>query len=247
MYRVLYILILFIVFPVSAQDRFITLDWQKLPAVQTLPEISESIPLSDDFYLNNYDVKIEFPEFVDLASEAVVELIAKGVTLPDYPQAEVSVVTSADKAFLNVRFVPVVYRKGIYQRINSFKLSVISTPISAITLAATRAVTLATTENSVLSSGRFVKIRVSDTGVYRITQAELRKMGFSNPDKVRLYGYGGYLLSEKFSEHPADDLPEVPLYRGGDGVLFYARGTLHWKKTGDTFVRIKNFYSDDAY
>ena len=190
MYRVLYILILFIVFPVSAQDRFITLDWQKLPAVQTLPEISESIPLSDDFYLNNYDVKIEFPEFVDLTPEAVVELIAKGVTLPDYPQAEVSVVTSADKASLNVRFVPVVYRKGIYQRINSFKLSVISTPISATTLAATRAATLATTENSVLSSGRFVKIRVSDTGVYRITQADLRKMGFSNPDKVRLYGYG---------------------------------------------------------
>ena len=176
MYRVLYILILFIVFPVSAQDRFITLDWQKLPAVQTLPEISESIPLSDDFYLNNYDVKIEFPEFVDLTPEAVVELIAKGVTLPDYPQAEVSVVTSADKASLNVRFVPVVYRKGIYQRINSFKLSVISTPISATTLAATRAATLATTENSVLSSGRFVKIRVSDTGVYRITQADLRNM-----------------------------------------------------------------------
>lgn len=188
MYRVLYILILFIVFPVSAQDRFITLDWQKLPAVQTLPEISESIPLSDDFYLNNYDVKIEFPEFVDLTPEAVVELIAKGVTLPDYPQTEVFVATSADKASLNVRFVPVVYRKGIYQRINSFKLSVISTPISATTLAATRAATLATTENSVLSSGRFVKIRVSDTGVYRITQAELRKMGFSNPDKVRIYG-----------------------------------------------------------
>ena len=202
MYRVLYILILFIVFPVSAQDRFITLDWQKLPAVQTLPEISESIPLSDDFYLNNYDVKIEFPEFVDLTPEAVVELIAKGVTLPDYPQTEVSVATSADKASLNVRFVPVVYRKGIYQRINSFKLSVISTPISATTLAATRAATLATTENSVLSSGRFVKIRVSDTGVYRITQAELRKMGFSNPDKVRIYGYGGICFRRNSQNTP---------------------------------------------
>lgn len=47
-----------------------------------------------------------------------------------------------------------------------------------------------------------MKIRVSDTGVYRITQAELRKMGFSNPDKVRIYGYGGYLLSEKFLRTP---------------------------------------------
>lgn len=39
----------------------------------------------------------------------------------------------------------------------------------------------------------------------------------------------------------------MPLYRGGDGVLFYARGTLHWQKNGNTFGRIKNFYSDYAY
>lgn len=244
MYRVLYILILFIAFPVSAQESFITLDWQELPAAQTLPEVSENIPLPDNFNSYNYDVKIEFPEFVNLTPEAAAELTEKAVILPDYPQVETSVASSADKAFLNVQFVPVVYRKGIYQRINSFKLSLVSTP-APVTRASS--VALATTENSVLSSGRFVKIRISDTGVYRITQAELRKMGFSNPDKVRLYGYGGYLLSEKFSEHPADDLPEVPLYRGGDGILFYGRGTLYWKKASESFVRIKNFYSDDAY
>lgn len=125
--------------------------------------------------------------------------------------------------------MPVVHRGGVYQRINSFKLSVISTPVP---VAARANYTVAkTTEKSVLSSGRFVKIRVSDSGVYRITSAELRGMGFSNPDKVRLYGYGGYLLSNRFSEHPADDLPEVPLYRGGDGVLFYARGTRTGRRT----------------
>ena len=245
MHRVLYILLLFVVFPVSAQNRFITLNWQELPAAQTLPEVVESIPLPDDFRFYTYHVKIEFPEFVDLDPEAAAELTRKKVNLPDYPQAETSVGVAAYEGILSVRFVPVVHRGGVYQRINSFKLSVISTPVP---VAARANYTVAkTTEKSVLSSGRFVKIRVSDSGVYRITSAELRGMGFSNPDKVRLYGYGGYLLSNRFSEHPADDLPEVPLYRGGDGVLFYARGTLHWQKNGNTFGRIKNFYSDYAY
>ena len=191
MHRVLYILLLFVVFPVSAQNRFITLNWQELPAAQTLPEVVESIPLPDDFRFYTYHVKIEFPEFVDLDPEAAAELTRKKVNLPDYPQAETSVGVAAYEGILSVRFVPVVHRGGVYQRINSFKLSVISTPVP---VAARANYTVAkTTEKSVLSSGRFVKIRVSDSGVYRITSAELRGMGFSNPDKVRLYGYGGYL------------------------------------------------------
>lgn len=247
MHRVLYILLLFVIFPASAQNRFITLNWQELPAAQTLPEVVENIPLPDDFRFYTYQVKIEFPEFVDLDPEAAAELTRKKVNLPDYPQAETSVGVAAYEGILNVRFVPVVYRGGVYQRINSFKLSVISTPVPVAARASRAVASTKTTENSVLSSGRFVKIRISDSGVYRITSAELRGMGFSNPDKVRLYGYGGYLLSNRFSEHPADDLPEVPLYRSGDGVLFYARGTLHWEKSGNTFVRIKNFYSDYGY
>lgn len=51
-------------------------------------------------------------------------------------------------------------------------------------------------------------------------------MGFSRPEKVRVFGYGGYLLSQRFNEHPAADLPEVPLLRLSDGVLFYGRGTV---------------------
>ena len=127
MHRVLYILLLFVVFPVSAQNRFITLNWQELPAAQTLPEAVETIPLPDDFRFYTYHVKIEFPEFVDLDPEAAAELTRKKVNLPDYPQAETSVGVAAYEGILSVRFVPVVHRGGVYQRINSFKLSVIST------------------------------------------------------------------------------------------------------------------------
>lgn len=243
MYKVLYILLLFVAFPVSAQDRFVTLNWQELPAPQTLPTFVESIPLPDDFSSYTYQVNIEFPEFSDLDNEAITVLTEKKTTLPAYPQAETSVGISAHEGFLHISLVPVVYRNGVYQRINSFKLSIVRTPVLA-----TRAVTsLQTTKNSVLSSGRFVKIRISDSGVYGITYAELRKMGFASPDKVRLYGYGGNLLSQKFAEHPADDLPEVPVYRGGDRILFYGLGPVSWKRVSDEYIRVRNFYSDYGY
>ena len=188
MHRVLYILLLFVVFPVSAQNRFITLNWQELPAAQTLPEVLESIPLPDDFRFYTYHVKIEFPEFADLDPEAAAELTRKKVNLPDYPQAETSVGVAAYEGILSVRFVPVVHRGGVYQRINSFKLSVISTPVP---VAARANYTVAkTTEKSVLSSGRFVKIRVSDSILikcgfmdmevtcYRIVSPSIRRMIF---------------------------------------------------------------------
>jgi len=51
---------------------------------------------------------------------------------------------------------------------------------------------------SVLSEGRWVKVSVDKTGIYKLTYAELRKMGFSNPDKVSVHGYGGWIMDEDF-------------------------------------------------
>lgn len=242
---VLYIL-LFLVLPVSAQNGFITLDWQELPAVQTLPTVTETLPLPSDFRSRAYQVNIEFPELEPLAREAVSELSKQGISLPESPKLETSVRVSAHQGFLQVSFIPVICRDGQYQRIRSFKLSLTS---SGVATRSSVGVAASTTTNSVLSSGRFVKIRVSGTGVYRITTAELSKMGFTRPDKVRLYGYGGYLLSQEFALHPADDLPEVPLYRKANALLFYARGTVSWKVNGahTAFSRIQNFYSNYSY
>mgnify|MGYP002284558848 FL=1 len=55
--------------------------------------------------------------------------------------------------------------------------------------------------------------------------------------------------SQRFNEHPAADLPEVPLLRLSDGVLFYGRGTVSWTPDSQNtyFVRERNFYSDEGY
>lgn len=257
--------------PVSAQE-FVTLNWQELPSVQTLPAVTRELPLKDDFRSFTYQVEIEFPEYQRLNKGEVAALemrldslrrfsdedMSFKEGLPVSPQITSFIKVSAHRGFLSIHFVPVVYREGSYQRLNSFKLSVKSFPkkegmgegtTTRSTAISSTKTSLKDCTNSLLSSGRWTKIRVRNTGVFKITNAELKKMGFSRPERVRVFGYGGYLLSQRFSEHPAADLPEVPLLRLSDGVLFYARGTVSWKPDtkNSYFVRERNFYSDEGY
>ncbi len=106
------------------------------------------------------------------------------------------------------------------------------------------------TRQSLLASGKWVKIRVKDEGVYQLTSATLKNMGFSNPDKVRLYGYNLPVLPEAKIENIADDMAEIPAYRKSNGtMLFYSCGTTRWKKTlsGTAFTHTNNPYSSYVY
>lgn len=106
-------------------------------------------------------------------------------------------------------------------------------------------------EHSLLASGKWVKIRVSKEGVYQISKSKLAKMGFSNPDKVSLYGYNLPVLPEAKIENISDDITEIPLWRRSDGsVLFYSFGTVKWqpKSNGSSeFTRTNNTYSSYVY
>ena len=66
---------------------------------------------------------------------------------------------------------------------------------------------------SKLATGKWVKISIPETGVYEITNNELREMGFNNPSSVRLYGFGGNRISEVLNGLATDDLVSVPLMR----------------------------------
>lgn len=82
------------------------------------------------------------------------------------------------------------------------------------------------TENSLLSSGRWVKIKVSSTGMQEIPFSQLKQLGFSDPSKVAVYGYSGVELSSyEFSTSMPDDLPAVPVASYGDKLVFYGVAT----------------------
>ncbi len=113
-------------------------------------------------------------------------------------------------------------------------------------------------ETSALATGEWVKMRIGETGIYKLTYEQLVEMGIPSPANVRVHGYGGAMLPERFSEPYTDDLPEVSIYmnKGNDGVfgsgdyiLFYAQGPVAWKYNNATglYAHTRNVYSDYGY
>lgn len=102
---------------------------------------------------------------------------------------------------------------------------------------------------SLLSEGKWVKIRVDKTGIYKLSYADLKNMGFSDPSKVSVHGYGGWPLDEDFSKEYIDDVPSTPVWRGNDYLLFYGKGPVKWEydSSSQTFVHMNNPYSLYGY
>lgn len=109
--------------------------------------------------------------------------------------------------------------------------------------------------SSVLKEGKWVKIRVAESGIHCLTYDELADAGL-NPLNLRIYGYGGAMLSQDFKKTPIDDLPSVAFYmnKGADGIfnsgdyiLFYAQGPDAWEYSNGKFTHTRNPYSRYGY
>jgi hypothetical protein len=107
------------------------------------------------------------------------------------------------------------------------------------------------TEKSVLSKGKWAKIKIPETGIYKLTYDEIRNMGFSNPENIRVFGFGGAMLDENILNPRIDDLPEIAIYDGGNYVLFYAQGAIKWNSNlNSSYCRFNftiNPYSNSGY
>ena len=119
------------------------------------------------------------------------------------------------------------------------------------------------TNSSVLSTGNWFKIGVTQNGIYKLDKTALTKLGINttaiNPKNIRIYGNGGRLLSEKNSDFKYDDLRENAIEVIGesdsifditDYVLFYGQSTDDWKhRTGSTmpFEHQMHYYSDTSF
>lgn len=104
-------------------------------------------------------------------------------------------------------------------------------------------------ETSALNTGKWVKIKVEDTGIYQISAATLSGWGFSDISKVKIFGYGGAMISEIMGNGYIDDLPQVPVMRSGNRILFYAQSNVSWTETSGKirFQQQQNPYATAGY
>ncbi len=106
---------------------------------------------------------------------------------------------------------------------------------------------------SVLSSGKWIKIKTSGKGVYKIPYSTLTDWGFSNPASVSVYGSGGKHLSEKPEEITYDDLEQNAVWHdesGGENCLFfYEPGNVEWSlnNSGEYFEHKNHDYSNQGF
>lgn len=110
-------------------------------------------------------------------------------------------------------------------------------------LAAVTAAAESYSPNSVLSDGRWIKIKVTDTGVQRISHEMLRSWGFTNPERVAVYGYGSVEASMQLATAP-DDIPPTPSCHTEGALYFYGESDLRVRPTSQKGIAsYRNYYS----
>lgn len=241
---------------VNAQaQRFYNLSPEDVKIETKLPIFACSIPLSGAFSDSVYTAFIRYPEFMDMSPSDVANFRRLSDSIPmSLPKIRQQVVTSRKQGALEVEFCPVIYREGKYQVLVSFMLGVSSKAQTGNMIRGAMA-TRGTSKperyaaHSVLAHGKWAKIRVPATGVYQLTDALIRKAGFSDINKVKVFGYGGNLQNETLLEadlRNLDDLKEVPTCVVGGRRLFHAKGPVSWSGNEAT-IRTRNPYSDYGY
>lgn len=251
--------------PASAQQFFhLTADELRVDTLST-PQFTHVMPLPEAWRDSVYTVSIVYPEYADMAAADVANYKRLVAEQPDAePKVETHVTFDRKRASLLAAVNPVVFRDGRYKQLVSFMLRResrakfdVRRDAAAYGERADAKVNVWDTlpaakryaEHSVLREGRWAKIRVAESGIYQLTSALVRQAGFTDINKVKLYGFGGNLINETLDpkdlvEH--DDLKEVATCDVDGKRLFYARGPVSWEtETADR--RTRNYYSNYGY
>jgi len=240
----------------SASQRFFNLTYDQVKIDSALPHVTYSLPLGLDYQDSIYKVSILYPDFIELP-QADVDQYNKisGAPLSELPVINQFIAVNSKQPCLVVSFCPIVFRDGHYRILASYMLKVESSAInktrakSSATISRSTVLSSRYAISSVLSSGSWAKIKIASSGVFELTDALIRKAGFSDISKVHIYGYGGNLQNEVLNEDELiayDDLKEVALCNINGKRLFYGRGPVSWS-SNDASRRTRNPYSDYGY
>lgn len=246
----------------SAQAReFIHIQVGDYAVVDRLPSFTEEVNLGQTSH-SDYNVEIVYPEYTALTAkekELVKEMEAAG-----FGDGSLHLEKYASRGrgdlFLSVTFSPIVKKDGRWVRLSSCKLKI--TPNlkrMKQSVSNTSSKSERWTKNSVLSTGKWAKIRVSAEGIYALSLDQLSQMGFKDMDRVKVYGYGGLIQDEAFdfsspsadvlSTATPDDLVEIPVVYHDWNLLFWAEGTRRWNYNTATqrYAHVNNYYSQYSY
>jgi hypothetical protein len=187
-------------------------------------------------------------------TNTVFEPINNSIILPDSIGSELKfskvIGTSRGKSFLRVSVIPFVKRENQIMKLTKFTLSLIENSIQV----KSAQVIFPWKSTSVLGSGKWVKIKTKNKGIYKITSDQLNQWGFASLDEVCMYGNGGFMLPIMNKDLKIDDLLKYPVWKGKDNtnkdcLFFYSAGniSLNYDIESGTLSHVQNYYSTETY
>ena len=235
--------------PVQAQ-RFFNLTSAEVKVDSVLPHFVYSKPLQGDWRDSIYTVSLKYAEYIDMSATDIVNYNRlSGAVLPHQVALHQQVVECRKQGSLRVDFCPLVFRDNRYQMMVSFMLDVKARPMKRTEQKArmrSNSSSSVYSDHSVLAQGRWAKIQVNESGIHQLTEQVVHQAGFSDINKIRIYGYGGNLQDEALSASylaENDDLHEITQCVVDGRHYFYAKGPVSWSDNAST-QRIRNPYSD---
>ena len=232
----------------AESSRILDTGWQSMCTDSVRPWCGFGRQLNGNWQDSVYMADIAYPELLRIKASDLKRWNLQPEDIPQWPVVETTIGVSRDEATLDAGFMPIIERDGSFYAILSYKpIITVVQPAVRHTEVRNSATQDRYTRNSMLSEGKWVKIRIPETGIYKLTYSSLRSMGFGDPSKVRLFGYGGAVLPETDIMNLTDDLPEQAIWRGDGFMLFYGQGPVSWKRSSNGFEHTVNTYSDYGY
>lgn len=218
-----------------------------------MPTYMVSLPVFDDQL--KVDAALESVESAPLSAEEL--RIAEHFSYDAEFMVSARPVRARDEAFLVCEIIPFRQIGGNMEKLVSAQLSLTLVPDTNRTAKAADYA-----RSSAMATGKWYKVGLQETGVYKLTYNDLKELGVElsglDPRTIRIYHNGGGVLPELNSEPRHDDLVEVSVYVYGesdgkfdpdDYILFYGRGPVGWKYNAlhEAFEHRPNAYDDYSY
>ncbi|MBI9066481.1 MAG: type IX secretion system sortase PorU [Salinivirgaceae bacterium] len=213
--------------------------------------VSNKVEVDDNAVITN--VKFETIEF-EAISPSQLSNIKDLSSLSTDIKLNFNASTERKKQYANYWFKPFRINPvtNEYEIVSKYTIAISKTPKAVTPLKASYS------SNSLLASGNWYKIKINNSGVYKLSYQKIKDIGIGNPENIRIYSYGGKQLPYSNSLDNYDDLNEIPIkmdlgndgsFNSDDYILFYAEGPLVWEydKANNMFMNKYHYYSNDIY
>lgn len=233
-------------------QRFINLTADEVTIDSVIPHVCYTMPLPTNHADSTYSAVVKYAEYIDMTAQDIeaYKKLSNNELPPTTPMIMQDIVTTNKKSYMIFSLAPFVFKDGKCQILASYMLAINSAPVQkAKGTSRANDASSRYAEHSVLASGKWAKIRVSESGFHTLTGEVIRRAGFRDLNKVKIYGYGGNLVPEILTDsylRETDDLKELPSALINGKRVFYAKGPVSWESMYNK-QRTRNPYSNYGY